>query len=61
MGGKRIRGLKVWRECCISKERARWARLSCEVYKLEESKEEVAVLVGVRLLEEAGTQQGKQL
>ena len=30
MGGKRIRGLNamVERECCISREGARWARLS---------------------------------
>ena len=32
-----------------------------EVYQLEESEEEVVVLVGVESSEEAGTQQGEQL
>ena len=50
---KEIKGLKgrVGRDCYISRGGPRG---TVEVYKLEESKEEVTVLVGVRSLEETG-------
>ena len=53
MGGKRIRGLKVRVECecCISGRGPDWA---VKVYKLEESEEEVTVLVGVESPKKAG-------
>ena len=46
MGGKRLRSLKVrvGCECCISR---RGPDLAVKVYQLEESDEEVTVLVGV--------------
>ena len=48
-------------ECCISR-RVRWARFKqWEVYQLEESEEEVTLLVGVESPKKAGTQQVGQL
>ena len=59
MGGKRIEGLKarVGCECCISR---RGPDGAVEVYQMEESEEEVTLLVGVGSLKKAGTQQGGQ-
>ena len=61
MGGKRKRGLKVrvWWDCCIS--RGGGPDGAVEVYNLEESEEEVAVLVDVKSSEEAATQLRGQL
>ena len=63
MGGKRIRGLKArvgW-ECCISRRGPDGPDSAVEVYQLEESEEEVTVLVGVGSPKKSGTQQGRQL
>ena len=63
MGRKGITGLKVrvgW-ECCISRKGPDGPSSTLEVYKLEESKEEVVVLVGVGTSEEARTQHREQL
>ena len=56
MGGGRIRGLKarVGRKCCISRGEA---KLTVEVYKLENSEKEVTVLSS----EKVGTQHGGKL
>ena len=49
MGGKGIRGLKARMrcECCISRRGPDGPYQAVEVYQLEESKEEITVLVGV--------------
>ena len=62
-GLKEIGGLKarVGLECCASREGEDGQSSTVEVYKLEESKEEVTVLVDVGSPEEAGTQEGGQL
>ena len=56
MGGKRIRGLKarVGCECCISRRGPHRPDRAVEVYQLEESKEEVTLLVGVESPKKAG-------
>ena len=56
MGRKRIKGLKVrvGRECSISKSSTDGPSSTVELCKLEESEEEVTVLVGVGSPEEAG-------
>ena len=51
MGGKRIRGLRVGWECCISKG---GLSSTVKVYKLMESEKEVTVLAHVESSEEAG-------
>ena len=53
MGGKRIRGLKVRVACkyCISR---RGPDSAVKVYQLDESEEEVTLLVGVESLKKAG-------
>ena len=63
MGRKRIEGLKarVGYECCISRRGPDGSDRAVEVYQLEESEEEVTVLVGVGSLKKAGMQQGGQL
>ena len=58
MGRRRIRGLKArvgW-ECCISRGRPDGPSRTVEVYKLEESSEEVTVLVCVGPPEKKGGQ-----
>ena len=49
MGGRGIRGLKarVGCECCISTRGPDGPDCAMEVYQLEESEEEVTVLVGM--------------
>ena len=56
MGRKRIKGLKarVERECSISESGPDGPSSTVELCKLEESEEEVTVLVGVGSPEEAG-------
>ena len=63
MGGKRIRGLKarVGCECCINRRGPDGPVRAVEVYQLEESKEEVTVLVGVGSPKKAGAQHKGQL
>ena len=60
--GRRI-GLKtrVWQECCVSREGSDGPISTMKVYKLEESKEEGIMFVGVEPPEEPGTQQVEQL
>ena len=60
VGGKRIRGLKARMgcKCCISR---RGPDQPVEVYQLEESEEEVTLLVSIASPKKAGTQQGGQL
>ena len=59
MCGRRVRSLKtrVERKCCIRTGRPDGPSSTVEVYKLEESEEEVTVFVGVGSPEEAGMQQ----
>ena len=63
VGGMEIRDLKarVGCECCISRRGPDGPDWAVEVYKLEKSKEEVTVLVGVGSPKKAGMQQGGQL
>ena len=58
MGGERIRGLKarVGCECCISR---RGPDGAVEVYQLEESEEEITVLVGVGSLKKSRNAAGR--
>ena len=46
--------MRGWGGSAALAEGAKWTRLSQEVYKLEESKKEDLVLVGVETPEEAG-------
>ena len=48
--------MRMGREWCISRREPDGPSSIVEIFKLEESEEEVAVLVGVRFSEEAGTQ-----
>ena len=48
------------RKCCISGGGPDGSDKAVEIYKLEESEEEVTVLVGVGSPEKAGMQQGGQ-
>ena len=47
-------------ECCISRRGTDGPDSAVKVYQLEESEEEVTVLVGVGSPKKAGTQQGGQ-
>ena len=63
MGRKRLGGLKtrMGQKCCVSRERARQTRLNSGGIQVEETKEEVTVLVGVGPPEKARTQRGGHL
>ena len=63
MDEKRIRGLKarVGCECCISRRGPDGPDCAVDVYQLEESDEEVTVLVGVGSPKKAEMQQGGKL
>ena len=63
MSKRRIKGLKakVGRKCCIGRRGADGPVSTVKIHKLEESEEEITVLVDVGSPEESGTQQEGQL
>ena len=63
MSKRRIKGLKAkvgWK-CCIRRRRPDGPRSTGKIHKLEESEEEITVLVDVGSPKESGTQQEGKL